>query len=471
MAARPLKAYLAVFGGMFVHLTLGTFYTFGNLTPYVTSYLRNSTSEHDMDYSDSVWIFATAAVGQGLSMFLGGIISRRLGLRITVLLGAGLMSSGVTFTYFTIQHSYIGVILTYGLMVGLGAGVAYSLPVSCAMKWFPERKGMAGGLVVAGFGGGAFIFNLVQTAFINPGNLSPDLQVNGEKYFTQPELLDRVPWVFVLTGGVYVVMQLVGVAAMREPLLQEFTTEIEPTADFALGSDSEEQTTKETPTEGVSDSANSSDHVQGSSESELSRQADDLSPLQVLRTRAFYTIWLCFLLNGQGVVLLSSLYKDYGQTFIDNDVFLAVTGAFAAVFNFSGRMFWGFIADRFSYKIAMLCLCTSFCSLMITFNSTRLGGKPLFFIYVCLLYGTLAGNFALFSVAVARSFGQTHYAINYGLAFTSQVVTAPLGAIFASQLKTQIGWFGLFSMITGFTFLSLLLTTTFNVKNKKGRNI
>ena len=54
-------------------------------------------------------------------------------------------------------------------------------------RWFPERKGMAMGVVVGGFGGGAFIFNQIQTAILNPNNV----EVNEDGYFTDPDLLSR----------------------------------------------------------------------------------------------------------------------------------------------------------------------------------------------------------------------------------------------------------------------------------------
>ena len=54
--------------------------------------------------------------------------------------------------------------------------------VNLTVQWLPNRKGLVNGCVVAGFGGGAFIFDQVQTAYINPHNKSPDLTVNGEKY-------------------------------------------------------------------------------------------------------------------------------------------------------------------------------------------------------------------------------------------------------------------------------------------------
>ncbi|XP_012940971.2 uncharacterized protein LOC101852036 [Aplysia californica] len=160
-------------------------------------------------------------MGQASTMFMGGILERRLGPRITCLLGGWFMSLGVVLTYFSVQHSFALTVLTYGVMFGVGIGFGYAIPLGCAMKWFPNRKGLANGVVVAGFGGGAFIFNQVQTAFINPDNLklgrgSPG-ETDEEGYFHDPEMLQRVPHVFLLLGGCYAGMQLFGSLLLCHP--------------------------------------------------------------------------------------------------------------------------------------------------------------------------------------------------------------------------------------------------------------
>ncbi|GFR70717.1 oxalate:formate antiporter-like [Elysia marginata] len=83
-------------------------------------------------------------------------------------------------TYFSLNSSFYLTVVTYGLIFGSGIGFAYATPLSCSMKWFPKRKGLVSGFVVAGFGGGAFIFNQVQTAFINPDNLAAEKDVGDE---------------------------------------------------------------------------------------------------------------------------------------------------------------------------------------------------------------------------------------------------------------------------------------------------
>jgi MFS family permease len=94
------------------------------------------------------------------------------------------MSSGVFLTYFTIQHSIWLTTLTYGFMFGLGIALAYSPPMAVAMRWFPKQKGLVNGFIVGGFGMGAFMFNQIQTAYLNPKNLSLD----DSGFFTNDEV-------------------------------------------------------------------------------------------------------------------------------------------------------------------------------------------------------------------------------------------------------------------------------------------
>ncbi|KAJ8310395.1 hypothetical protein KUTeg_012260 [Tegillarca granosa] len=59
------RGYTVIAGGILIHLTLGTIYTFGNMTSYITSYFRAKNIESDLTYADSTWILSLAAMGQG----------------------------------------------------------------------------------------------------------------------------------------------------------------------------------------------------------------------------------------------------------------------------------------------------------------------------------------------------------------------------------------------------------------------
>ncbi|XP_059159553.1 oxalate:formate antiporter-like [Physella acuta] len=451
--------------------------------------MRVNGTAPSLTYTECAWILATAGIGQGLSVVLGGLIEKKIGPKLTTLCGGWCMSLGVLSTYFSIKQSFGLCIFTYGAVFGFGIGIAYAVPLSCSVRWFPERKGLANGLVLAGFGGGAFIFTQIQTAFINPDNKKPELEVDGDKYFAQPDILDRVPYTFLLIGGCYAVLQLIGSLLICNPPPKEITIIIPSSDDTTKASLPEERYVKlpdqlpalelqpkvdPTALDEKKSQADEEEQIDNViSEKSASDDQDDhnVYPLKMLKDKNFYLLWIIFLFNGQGVTFISSLYKAYGQTFISDDSFLALVGAFAAVFNASGRIVWGVIADKFSFRVALLALLGVFTSLMLTLQVSEYGGKPLFFVYICLLFGSFSGNFSLFPTATAKSYGPKYLSINYGLLFTSQLVTAPLGTFLSQMLKASIGWNGLFFLVAGFTFSSLLLTILFSGKDKKGNTI
>ena len=95
-------------------------------------------------------------------------------------------------------------LISSGFVSALGQSIALIPTMTIGMRWFPNHKGMAMGVVVGGFGGGAFIFNNIQTAILNPENIAPDQSGPGEeKYFTDRELLGRVPDLMLILPAIY----------------------------------------------------------------------------------------------------------------------------------------------------------------------------------------------------------------------------------------------------------------------------
>merc|ERR1719150_1105211 len=130
--------------------------------------------------------------------------------------GCAIFSLGTGLTYFTLEMGLPWVAFTYGFISALGQGIALIPTMTIGMRWFPNHKGLAMGIVVGGFGGGAFVFNQIQTALINPDNHTPD-DPEENKYFTDPELLSRVPGLMLILGGIYISIQLVACLMVTEP--------------------------------------------------------------------------------------------------------------------------------------------------------------------------------------------------------------------------------------------------------------
>ncbi|KAF7260965.1 hypothetical protein EG68_01502 [Paragonimus skrjabini miyazakii] len=179
-----IEGCFSVLGAILLHFTFGHFYTVANMVPYIMGYVKTRVDKEIKD-NRAIWFSALALGIQGVSMPLGGVVSKKLGYRVVVVTGCLLESLGVIISYFTIQSSFVGVLITYSLIKGAGISFGYSVVIAVAAAWFPARRGLVVGLIVGGFGLGPLIFAPIQKAFINPENV----KVNEEtKQFTDDKL-------------------------------------------------------------------------------------------------------------------------------------------------------------------------------------------------------------------------------------------------------------------------------------------
>lgn len=532
-----VRGLLVIFGGFLAHLSLGTFYTFANIAPYIASYIRNQSHPPDLGHTTTTWIYACTIAGMGCTAWFGGWLSNKLGPRLTTLLGCWIMSAGVLLTYFAIKVSFWLVLLTYGIMFGVGMGVAYTAPLAAAMKWMPRWKGAASGFVVSGFGLGALAFSPVQTLYVNPQNIPSDPHPfdKDQKYFTDPDLLSRVPNMFLILGLSFAVMQLIasilitnpppgyldGEPSMtkREEITQITGAKIHEIDDVQVLRCCErnnniltivERDTKQVPhskvtkiSQGDSPSRSQSPQqndvhystadakvsIGNSSEkqkllekeqkseeksSEIEQESStsgenrlvivSLTPLQIIRRYNFYVLWIMFLCIGTAVMFTSSNYKFFGNSFIDDDHFLATVASISSVFNCLGRICWGLFADRTSYRLTIIILSAILTIFTITFYWCTMAGEAMFFIWVCVIFLCIGGNYSVFPMAVGKIYGLRHVAANYGLLYTALIIAGVLGATVSSTLIAHVGYDGLLYIVGGFSFAGFLSAIIYRAK-------
>ncbi|XP_068240494.1 oxalate:formate antiporter-like isoform X2 [Palaemon carinicauda] len=388
---------------------------------YGVSYMHLRVNE-DVTVSNFVWVNSFTVASQGLFMVLGGLLEKRVGPKLTCLLGCTIFSAGIMLTYFSIKYSLVTVFLTYGVMAGFGTAVAYASPLACGMRWFPKRKGLINGLIVGGFGLGALLSTTIQTYFLNPDNISPD----SDGYFKDDSLLNRVPYVFFLLGCVFILMEYVGCILISTP-----TKDMDDAKCLIPEEDGQTQ---------LNTTANS---------------AIDLGPKQVLRNKLFYMLWFIYMFNGIAISYVSAMYKTFGQTFIKDDHFLAMVGSLAALFNASGRILWGRIMDKTSFKTTLRILSTLFSILLCTIPLTKHMGKPGYTVWVWCIYLTFSGIFAIMPTVTEKAFGSKNYAANFGLIFSCQAVSSPLMAVLNQLMLDAIGFTGSFLTMAGVVLLAV----------------
>merc|ERR550532_2355079 len=302
------------------------------------------------------------------------------------------------------------------------------------MRWFPNQKGLAMGVVVGGFGGGAFIFNQIQTAILNPNNVSTD-----GLYFEDAALLARVPNLLLLLASLYLTLQMVACFMVTEPSVDE---ELVPKNEDDNGNQ-----------EILMDQVDGEAYV---------------TPKEALKRKEFYMLWVtrfCAVLITQSV---SGFYKAFGQSFIADDHFLSFVGAVSSVFNCTGRLFYGILMDRTSYRTAMGVEMVLLTILVSTLSTTSLLGKVGFTIWIWTIYATFPGTYSTQPAVTTQTFGHKYGGTIYGFLFTSDIINNLLVGSLSSTLLKYWGWLGFFLVLAAFGLLVFIITCLFPANPQPG---
>merc|ERR1719219_440371 len=137
-----------------------------------------------------------------------------------------------------------------------------------------------------------------------------------------------------------------------------------------------------------------------------SKEYADLTPKELLSTREFYMLWLIMFFVTSAVNMVSTMYKAFGQTFIHHgDHFLAMVGSVAAIFNSGGRVMWGTIMDKTSFKPCMQVMQLLLTALFLSLLLVEWGGRLLFPVWIWCIYLTFCGTFSMVPSITSQMFG------------------------------------------------------------------
>src|SRR6185436_2543655 len=148
-----------------IHLSIGQAYAF-SVFNLPLSHLVGGTDSAPSDWKLSTigWVFSEAIVFLGLSAAVFGAWLERVGPRKAMFVSAVCFGGGFQIAALgVLTHTFALVLLGYGVLGGVGLGLGYISPVSTLIKWFPDRPGMATGMAIMGFGGGAMIASPLAT--------------------------------------------------------------------------------------------------------------------------------------------------------------------------------------------------------------------------------------------------------------------------------------------------------------------
>jgi len=410
---KVMNRWIVVIGAILIQLALGTIYTWGTMTIFVTPYL-NVYSPEAVESTATVYIFGLGLLSFAITMIFAGQLQQKIGPKKTALIGAVVLGAGMFLS--AGMTSLIGMLISYGILFGAGIGFGYVTPIACAAKWFPDKKGFINGIAVAGFGAGSFIFNYVIKGIANPANL----EVNDPNFVA--DVSKNIPLLFVVLGIIYIILIVVGALTLNNPP-EGWTPE---------------GWTPPAPKE-------------GSVASGL-----DFSRNEIVKFPQFWYLWLMFILSAISGLMVIGSYASFAKSVDASDNFIYVIGvsdfvligSLAALFNGLGRIAWGKMADILNYKKAMLLMFSIQSVLMFLYFTTNID-VIYFTIITCAIYFCFGGNFSLFPTATTDLFGAKYLGANYGIVFTAYGIAGFIGATMVNTFVTLFGGYLVLFIIMG----------------------
>ena len=390
---RTFNRWHIVVGAVLIQLALGAIYAWSVFTARLT----DTAGTYAFTASQTAWIFSAGLATFATVMVLAGRVLPLVGPRPLTIVGGLLLGGGYVLGGFFGDSFWIQ-LLSIGIVGGSGIGLAYVVPISVCVKWFPDKKGLITGLAVAGFGFGATIWVKLAGSWF--GGLLNTTSVFG---------LPGVQSVFVIYGIVLAALVLLGSMVM-----------VNPPDDYV-------------PSGWTPPVTQNNDH----------EGAVEFRAREMLRTPQFYMLWSVFMFAGVSGLMVIYCIKLFG---IDALEYYGVTGAGAitgtamawyAIFNGVGRIAWGSISDRIGRKTTITLMASlQGLTMLLTYHVFISFGLVNGFIIAAALIGfNYGGSFALFPAITADYFGNKNVGSNYGWMFTAYGVAGLAGPLLAGYFK------------------------------------
>ena len=442
-----------------IHLCIGSVYAWSIYNPPLTRLFGVVTpAAGDWNLQSVTWIFSVAIVFLGLSAAFAGRWLEKVGPRMVGTVAACCWGGGYLIGSLGIfTHQLWLLYLGYGVIGGCGLGLGYVSPVSTLIRWFPDHRGMAAGMAIMGFGGGAIIGAPLKRWFMQlfyeaPQYLGTVDQVQlvteaGRRFVEQagqrlevvvvgandvasmlvpgPEGIYVVGTgsigigqTFVALGLIYFIIMLIAAFSYRIPRQGWLPAGWTP------------------PTEGTEEKKMVTTH--------------NVDIDEALKTRQFYQLWIVLCMNvsaGIGVLGVAStmMSEIFGTTLPGtvNGAFAATYVSMIGVFNMVGRFIWAsasdYIGRKNTYWIFFALGIVLYCS--VPFAANRVSADPsvvwlvLFYGATMLIFTMYGGGFATVPAYLADVFGTKFVGGIHGRLLTAWSTAGVVGPLAITSLR------------------------------------
>ena len=275
------------------------------------------------------------------------------------------------------------------MLGGCGLGIGYISPVSTLIRWFPDRPGMATGMAIMGFGGGAFIASPLSVWLMR--QFSTDTHVG-------------VAETFVVLGVIYLCFMMVGAAIVRLP----------PPGWAPAG------------------------YVPPSESSKLIT-TKNVFVYQALKTPQFWLIWWVLCLNVTAGIGVLGQASAMSQEMFPGKVTVTAAAGFVglmSLFNMGGRFFWASVSDYIGRKntyFVFFFLGVLLYSLVP--QTGEMGSVALFVLCFCLIMSMYGGGFATVPAYLRDMFGTRYVGAIHGLLLTAWSMAGIFGPVLVNYIR------------------------------------
>ena len=395
--ARPgYSKWLIPPAALCVHLSIGQVYAF---SVFKTSLVQRFESSQ----TAVAWIFSIAIVMLGLSAAVLGTWVERNGPRKAMVAaaacwGTGFLVGSAGIAIGSLPLLYLG----YGVIGGIGLGIGYISPVSTLIKWFPDKPGLATGMAIMGFGGGALIASPLSTKLL--GIYDPAFDPANSGNGASASALSAT---FLTLGLVYLVFMLIGAALIRLP-------------------------------EGFGDDATAA-HQPGRGGALVRAKA-------AIRTPQFALLWVVLFCNvtaGIGILEQAApMIQDFFRDGEDSSVSAAEAAGFVGMLslaNMAGRFIWSSASDRFGRKpiyTMYLGVGLVLYILLATFGQTS---PAVFVVLALLIISYYGGGFATVPAYLKDLFGTLEVGAIHGRLLTAWAAAGVVGPLIVNGFLDAAG--------------------------------
>jgi MFS family permease len=365
-------------GAVAVHLCIGSVYAWSTFNRPILAALPEAPAWFSPPYTT----FATALVLLGLSAAFGGPWVERRGPRVAataaaLFFGTGLLIGGVGL----LVRNPVLVFLGMGCIGGIGCGLGYISPVSTLVKWFPDRRGMATGMAIMGFGGGAFLAGYLNVLLL--------------------ERLGLAQTVMTL-GAAYLLVMLAGARLLRLP----------PAGWTPPG------------------------HVTPPSPWQ---RTVSLTRNEAVRTPQFYLLWGMLFVNvTAGIGILAQASPMMQDMFRRTPLEAAGVVSLISVFNAGGRFVWASLSDYLGRRNTFATFFAVQILLFLLIPGLATAGQwTLFQVSLLTVFTMYGGGFATIPAFLADVFGPANVGAIHGAILTAWSAAAITGPLIITELSTR----------------------------------